>query len=329
MTAYHVDASSVLPASGKKAAPKAPPRRRPAGRTTTTTYTTTNSGPNQHPKPVQQVAEESTNEPAASDRGSPVTIPEKAPQAVSVRNEPPNASPATQDPPTIEPPPSEIAASRTKSIPRRKMAPRDDAPAASNDTVTGAARETTPPPMASIEAETPAQPESPRTAKRARADENATAEPRTRKAPKRNSSRSNATVQAQVENDTVPDPRQTPRRPPVGSYDGHWPGISWTTRPWPDASGAETQPDGEVDSTKKAPAKRKVRKVKTPARVNEEDPQQGDGAQDPAQKAKKPRKPRQKRAAPKAKPQPANEGGENGEGASADGATLARRGTRI
>lgn len=91
----------------------------------------------------------------------------------------------------------------------------------------------------------------------------------------------------------------------------------------PDASGAETQPDGEFDSTKKAPAKRKVRKVKTPVRVNEEEPQQGDDAQDPAQKAKKPRKPCQKRAAPKAKPQPANEGGENGEGASADGATVA------
>jgi len=48
---------------------------------------------------------------------------------------------------------------------------------------------------------------------------------------------------------------------------------------------------------KKAPAKRKPRKVKTPARVDEEEPVEGQEGELPAIKAKKPRKPRQKAAA--------------------------------
>ena len=134
-----------------------------------------------------------------------------------------------------------------------------------------------------------------RPAKRARA---AASETGPRKAPKRNSTRSNALVQAQLEDGAVPGPSQTPRRPPVARM------MATTQDSTDDATipDATAQPDDAAAEPKKAPAKRKPRKVKTPARVNEEEPAEGQEGEQPAAKAKKPRKPRQKAAAkPRAK----------------------------
>ena len=134
-----------------------------------------------------------------------------------------------------------------------------------------------------------------RPAKRARA---AASETGPRKAPKRNSTRSNALVQAQLEDGAVPGPSQTPRRPPVARM------MATTQDSTDDATipDATAQPDDAAAEPKKAPAKRKPRKVKTPARVNEEEPAEGQEGEQPATKAKKPRKPRQKAAAkPRAK----------------------------
>ncbi|KAM0719333.1 hypothetical protein Q7P37_005238 [Cladosporium fusiforme] len=336
--------SSAAP--GKKAAPKAPPRRRPAG------------GPPPPPpsqpkaalKPVEQSVEQPTNESVASDRGSvsgappptppptqqpsaqhptepqhvrfaePVTIPEKAPQSVPARLEPPTATPATQESPA-----SELPSSRTVIAdpppPQPQSALQQQAPTPSQDSVRGGTRDATPPPVASIESEPTAQPESPQVAKRAREPD--TTEPQTRKAPKRNSTRSNATVQAQVENGTVPGPSQTPRRPPVARMMATIQ-DSADESTMPDADDAGAQQNGEVDQPKKAPAKRKVRKVKTPARVNEEEPQEGEAGPEPAPKPKKPRKPRQKRAPAKSKSKSATEGGEGDDGNSAEGANAAQ-----
>jgi transcription factor TFIIIB component B'' len=67
-------------------------------------------------------------------------------------------------------------------------------------------------------------------------------------------------------------------------------------------SDATAQPDDAAAAPKKVSAKRKPRKVKTPARVNEEEPAEGQEGEQPSTKAKKPRKPRQKAAAkPRAK----------------------------
>ena len=134
-----------------------------------------------------------------------------------------------------------------------------------------------------------------RPAKRARA---AAGETGPRKAPKRNSTRSNALVQAQLEDGAVPGPSQTPRRPPVARM------MATTQDSTDDATipDATAQPDDAAAEPKKAPAKRKPRKVKTPARVNEEEPAEGQEGEQPSTKAKKPRKPRQKAAAkPRAK----------------------------
>ena len=134
-----------------------------------------------------------------------------------------------------------------------------------------------------------------RPAKRARA---APSETGPRKAPKRNSTRSNALVQAQLEDGAVPGPSQTPRRPPVARM------MATTQDSTDDAtiSDATAQPDDAAAEPKKTPAKRKPRKVKTPARVNEEEPAEGQEGEQPSTKAKKPRKPRQKAAAkPRAK----------------------------
>jgi transcription factor TFIIIB component B'' len=116
-----------------------------------------------------------------------------------------------------------------------------------------------------------------------------------RKAPKRNSTRSNALVQSQLEDGAVPGPSQTPRRPPVARM----------MAAAQDPKGDVTMPDAPLDDAaatpKKAPAKRKPRKVKTPARVDEEEPVEGQAGQEgerPAAKPKKPRKPRQE-VAPK------------------------------
>ncbi|KAM0705331.1 hypothetical protein Q7P35_008121 [Cladosporium inversicolor] len=134
-----------------------------------------------------------------------------------------------------------------------------------------------------------------RPAKRTRA---AASETGSRKAPKRNSTRSNALVQAQLEDDAVPGPSQTPRRPPVARM------TATGQDPTEDAtmSDATAQPEDAAAVPKKAPTKRKPRKVKTPARVNEAEPVEGQEGEQPATKAKKPRKPRQKAAAkPRAK----------------------------
>jgi len=130
-----------------------------------------------------------------------------------------------------------------------------------------------------------------RPAKRARA---AASETGARKAPKRNSTRSNALVQAQLEDGAVPGPSQTPRRPPVARM------MAAAQDPIEDAtmSDSAAQPDDAVAAPKKAPAKRKPRKVKTPARVDEEEPVAGQEGEQQAVKPKNPRKPRQK-AAPK------------------------------
>ena len=141
-----------------------------------------------------------------------------------------------------------------------------------------------------------------RPAKRARAAASETAG--ARKAPKRSSTRSNALVQAQLEDDAVPGPSQTPRRPPVAR-------MMATAQ---DSTEDATLSDADAAAApKKAPAKRKPRKVKTPARVDEEEPLEGQEGEQPATKAKKPRKPRQK-AAPKPRAKKATpEGGAEGE----------------
>lgn len=138
-----------------------------------------------------------------------------------------------------------------------------------------------------------------RPAKRGRA---AASETGPRKAPKRNSTRSNALVQAQLEDDAVPGPSQTPRRPPVARM------MATAQDSMEDATLSD-----ETAAPKKAPAKRKPRKVKTPARVDEEEPVEGQEGEQPATQAKKPRKPRQK-AAPKPRAKKASpEGGAEGE----------------
>lgn len=130
-----------------------------------------------------------------------------------------------------------------------------------------------------------------RPAKRARQTDQA--EPRTRKAPKRNSTRSNATVQSQLEDSTVAGPSQTPRRPPVARM------MAAAQDPTEDENMSSVpQAEDAAAAPKKTPAKRKPRKVKTPARVDEEEPREGQEGEPVAAKPKKPRKPRQK-AAPK------------------------------
>jgi transcription factor TFIIIB component B'' len=132
-----------------------------------------------------------------------------------------------------------------------------------------------------------------RPAKRARQTDFTAEEPRAKKAPKRSSTRSNATVQAHFENGAVPSPSQTPRRPPVARMMATAQ-DSMENATMPDATNAEVQPDEAVTAPKKTPAKRKPRKVKTPARVDEEEPVEGQEGEQPAPKAKKPRKPREK-----------------------------------
>jgi len=81
----------------------------------------------------------------------------------------------------------------------------------------------------------------------------------------------------------------------------------------PHAENATVDP---ATAPKKTPAKRKTRKVKTPARVNEEDPVEGEEGPQPAPKPKKPRKPRQAAAAkPRARKGKKAQEGEEGAGA--------------
>lgn len=87
----------------------------------------------------------------------------------------------------------------------------------------------------------------------------------------------------------------------------------------PDAGNSETQDDSNA-APKKAPAKRKPRKVKTPARVDEEEPREGAEGEQAVAKPKKPRKPRQKAAPkPRAKNSAPAQGGEDGAEAHGDG----------
>ena len=176
------------------------------------------------------------------------------------------------------------SASRTKEPAPANSVQEDVTDAASTNQVTSTATAPT----------TAARP-----AKRARA---AASETGPRKAPKRNSTRSNALVQSQLEDDTVPGPSQTPRRPPVARM------TATSQDPTDDATMSDA-----TAAPKKTPAKRKPRKVKTPARVDEEEPVEGQEVEQPATKAKKPRKPRQK-AAPKPRAKKAiPEGGAEGE----------------
>jgi transcription factor TFIIIB component B'' len=79
----------------------------------------------------------------------------------------------------------------------------------------------------------------------------------------------------------------------------------------PDAANAEVLPEDPVAAPKKTPAKRKPRKVKTPARVDEEEPVEGQEGEQPAPKAKAPRKPRQKAPPkPRKKKAPVKQDGE-------------------
>lgn len=156
-------------------------------------------------------------------------------------------------------------------------------------------------------------------AKRARPADPSGTESKARKAPKRNSTRSNATVQAQVEDSSVPGPSQVPRRPPVARMMAAGPGATEDATVT-EASNSATQLEPSSVAPKKTPAKRKPRKVKTPARVNEEEPVEGEQTQDSAPKLKKPRKPRQK-APPKPRKKkvtPVQEDGEAG-GEAGDG----------
>ena len=125
-----------------------------------------------------------------------------------------------------------------------------------------------------------------------------TTEPRPRKAPKRNSTRSNASVQAEIEGDIVPGPSQIPRRPPVARMMA----TAQDQTENADMPDTETAVVDPAAATKKTSAKRKPRKVKTPARVDEEEPIEGEEGSQPAPKPKKPRKPRKTAAAkPRAK----------------------------
>jgi transcription factor TFIIIB component B'' len=174
---------------------------------------------------------------------------------------------------------------------------------------------------ANVESDTPVASSSStvtRPAKRARQTDSA-AKPRPRKAPKRNSTRSSATVQFQLEDDVVPGPSQTPRRPPVARM------LSTAQEPtedvtMSDAANAEVQPDDAAITPKKAPTKRKPRKVKTPARVDEEELVEGQEGEQPVPKPKKPRKPRQK-APPKPRAKKARPE-QDGEGEVQDGAKI-------
>ena len=83
-----------------------------------------------------------------------------------------------------------------------------------------------------------------------------------------------------------------------------------------DAENGSVNPDA---APKKTPAKRKPRKVKTPARVNEEEPLEGEEGSQPAPKPKKPRKPRQTPAKPRAKKGKKAPSGEEGAEAETEG----------
>jgi len=267
----------------------------------------------------------------------PVTIPERAPQPTPTQPtpisnaQPINTPPATQDAHAIPTALREAPASNLEALPGHlsnsdHAAPSEASTSAIAPTVASpdlpfltAARDgpypaaatasaTDPTATVPAEAQSETQSETSRPGKRAAP----TTEPRPRKAPKRNSTRSNATVQAQIEGDVVPGPSQIPRRPPVAR-------MMATTQDQTENADMPHAENATVDpatAPKKTPAKRKTRKVKTPARVNEEDPVEGEEGPQPAPKPKKPRKPRQAAAAkPRARKGKKAQEGEEGAGA--------------
>jgi transcription factor TFIIIB component B'' len=272
----------------------------------------------------------------------PVTIPERAPQPAPISNaQPINTPPATQEP-HVAPPtsyqapvsnlethlgqPSAGHATPSDAISTPAIAPTGGSPGLPFETpardgpypaaaATSSALDPTTTSPDEASAQTEIQSEAARPGKRAAP----ATEPRPRKAPKRNSTRSNATVQAQLEEDTVPGPSQIPRRPPVARMMATAQDQT-ENADMPDAENASVDP---AAAPKRATAKRRPRKVKTPAHVNEEEPVEGEEGSQPAPKPKKPRKPRQTPAKPRAKKgkkAPGSEEGVEGVEAETEGA---------
>jgi transcription factor TFIIIB component B'' len=275
----------------------------------------------------------------------PVTIPERAPQSTPTTNaQPISTPPATQETHAAPTTSYQAPVSNSETLPPHQP---DSEPAALSDAISTPAIDSTvelsgspfeapardgpypavvatastSDPTTTITNEAPAQTETQSEAARPGKRAAPATEARPRKAPKRNSTRSNATVQAQLEEGIVPGPSQIPRRPPVARMMATAQDQT-ENADVPDA-GVENSSVEPAAAPKKAPAKRKPRKVKTPAHVNEEEPVEGEEGSQPALKAKKPRKPRQTPAKPRAKKakkaQPAEEGAEaETEGANAE-----------
>ena len=281
----------------------------------------TTAAPQSTPPPTQQSPVRQSIEGQHVRFADPVTIPERAPQPAPISNaQSISTPPATQEshaaaptshqapvsnletPPAHQPNPEHAAPSDTISTPA--IVPTGESHGSQYETVArdgpypaAAATASTSDPTAidseHAQAQTEIQHETARPGKRAAP----ATEARPRKAPKRNSTRSNATIQAQLEEDTVPGPSQIPRRPPVAR-------MMATAQDQTENADVPDAENGSLDpaaAPKKAPAKRKPRKVKTPARVNEEEPVEGEEGSQPAPKAKKPRKPRATPAKPRAK----------------------------
>jgi transcription factor TFIIIB component B'' len=263
----------------------------------------------------------------------PVTISERTPQNTPISNtQPISTPPVTQEASAIPTPSYQAPISNSETVPAHQPSPELAAPSdAISAPATGelsgspfdaptrdgpypavAATASATEPTTTVLHEAPAQIETQgETARPVKRAAPAT-EARPRKAPKRNSTRSNATVQAQLEEDIVPGPSQIPRRPPVARMMATAQDQT-ENADMPDA-GVENGSVEPAAAPKKAPAKRKPRKVKTPAHVDEEEPAEGEEGSQPAPKPKKPRKPRQTPAKPRVKKgkkaQPAEEGAE-------------------
>lgn len=315
--------------SGKKAAPKAPPRRRPAGppppakpapkptdetlenanNTTAEQQVSESAAPAPTPPPTQQ-----PTEPHHVRFAQPETIPENTSQVAPTRQSPPASTTATQStsgstgtkypPSTTVEPPSESQVQATATF--------ENAPLGSQDITSGRVQNGTPPPVTSIEPVPATFVETPRRGKRTREPEQTATDSQARKVPKRNSTRSNATVQAQIEGAAVPGPSQTPRRPPVAR-------MMATAQNDEDVASLlgtainENETNEPNAESKKPVAKLKTRKAKARTRANENESTEAGENQQPAEKVKKPRKPRQQRAAHKSRSQSAQqENGENG-----------------
>ena len=315
--------------TGKKAAPKAPPRRRPAAPAPP-------PPPKKAPTPVEESPTEAQAAPLVVSPASPATQKPagrlnagnqqvRFAEPVSDLGRPPSPRKAPEPPPapvpapTSEQAPQEATASVEQAPVIRDFAAQEEQPQAQQRTPDPSQQQSPqyehrqiPVPQAPAPTAvmiSGGQTEPTRAAKRTR-DESA-APARQRKAPKRSSVRSNTTVQTEVEDDGQPGPSTRPRAqsPPVPRRMRLSDQQAFVPSPGP-----EDDDEGEENerpiTPAKAPAKRKGKKIKTPARVQEDldgDAEQHaqerdkEENQEPtAPKPKKPRKPRQKRA-PKAK----------------------------